>query len=78
MRSILVDHARSLAYAKRGGGARKIEIDEAMIVSQERAAEVIALDEALKELASFDPQQSRIVELRFFRWVDYRGRLLKL
>jgi RNA polymerase sigma factor (sigma-70 family) len=37
-----------------------------MIVSQERAAEVIALDEALKELASFDPQQSRIVELRFF------------
>jgi RNA polymerase sigma factor (TIGR02999 family) len=66
MRSILVDHARSHAYAKRGGGARKIEFDEAMIVSQERAAEVVALDDVLKQLADFDPQQSRIVELRFF------------
>jgi RNA polymerase sigma factor (TIGR02999 family) len=66
MRSILVDHARALAYAKRGGGATKLSLDEAMIVSQERAAEVVALDEVLKELASFDPQQSRIVELRFF------------
>src|SRR5712664_3022524 len=50
MRRILVDHARSLAYAKRGGGARKIEFDEAMIVSEGRAAEVVALDDALKEL----------------------------
>lgn len=66
MRCILVDHARSLAYAKRGGGARKIELDEALVVSQERAADVVALDEALKQLAGFDPQQSRIVELRFF------------
>ncbi len=66
MRSILVDHARSHAYAKRGGDARKITIDEAMIVSQERAAEVVALDDVLKQLANFDPQQSRIVELRFF------------
>ena len=66
MRNILVDHARGLAYAKRGGGAAKISLDEAMIVSQERAAEVVALDEVLKELANFDPQQSRIVELRFF------------
>jgi RNA polymerase sigma-70 factor (ECF subfamily) len=66
MRTILVDHARSHAYAKRGGGAQKIELDEAMIVSQERAAEVVALDDVLKQLADFDPQQSRIVELRFF------------
>jgi len=66
MRSLLVDHARSHAYAKRGGDARKITIDEAMIVSQERAAEVVALDDVLKQLANFDPQQSRIVELRFF------------
>jgi RNA polymerase sigma factor (TIGR02999 family) len=66
MRSILVDHARSHAYTKRGGGARKISLDETMIVSQQRAAEVVALDDVLKELASFDPQQSRIVELRFF------------
>jgi RNA polymerase sigma factor (TIGR02999 family) len=66
MRSILVDHARSHAYAKRGGGARKLELDEAMVVSDERAADVVALDDALKQLATFDPQQSRIVELRFF------------
>jgi RNA polymerase sigma factor (TIGR02999 family) len=66
MRCILVDHARGLAYAKRGGGARKIALDEAMTVSQERAAEVVAVDEALKGLAALDPQQSRIVELRFF------------
>jgi len=66
MRTILVDHARSHAYAKRGGGARKTELDEAMIVSQERAADVLALNDVLTELASFDPQQSRVVELRFF------------
>src|ERR671931_229246 len=62
MRSILVDHARSHAYAKRGGGARKIALEEAMVISQQRAAEVVALDEALKQLAEIDPQQSRIVE----------------
>src|SRR3989442_13206909 len=66
MRSILVDHARSHAYAKRGGGARKMALDEAMVISQQRAAEVVALDDALKQLAEIDPQQSRIVELRFF------------
>jgi RNA polymerase sigma factor (TIGR02999 family) len=66
MRSILVDHARGLAYAKRGGGATKIALDEAMIVSQERAAEVVALDETLSILTEIDPKQGRIVELRFF------------
>ena len=66
MRTILVDHARSHGYAKRGGGARKITLDELAIVSQERAAEVVALDDALKELAELDLQQSRIVELKFF------------
>ena len=66
LRTILVDHARSHAYQKRGGGAHKVTLDEALIVSQERAAEVVALDEALKELGEIDPQQSRIVELRFF------------
>jgi RNA polymerase sigma-70 factor (ECF subfamily) len=66
MRTILVDHARSHACAKRGGGAYKLELDDAMIVSQQKASEVIALDDALKELALLDPQQSRIVELRFF------------
>src|SRR5438128_8859616 len=66
MRSILVDHARSHAYAKRGGGAHKVVLDEALAVSPEVAAEVVALDDALKELAKLDPEQSRIVELRFF------------
>lgn len=66
MRNILVDHARSHAYAKRGGGAQKTELDEAMMVSQKRTEEVVALDDALTDLAVFDPQQSQIVELRFF------------
>ena len=66
MRTILVDHARSHACAKRGGGADKLELNEALVVSQNKASEVIALDEALKELEIIDPQQSRIVELRFF------------
>src|ERR1041384_4288545 len=66
MRTILVDHARSHACAKRGGAAGKLELDEALVVSQQKAAEVIALDDALQQLALLDPQQSRIVELRFF------------
>jgi RNA polymerase sigma factor (TIGR02999 family) len=66
MRTILVDHARSHACAKRGGGAGKLELDEALAMSQQKASEVIALDDALKTLALIDPQQSRIVELRFF------------
>jgi RNA polymerase sigma factor (TIGR02999 family) len=66
MRSILVDHARSHAYAKRGGGARKVPLDEAMVISQDRAAEVVALDDALEQLTRIDPRQSRIVEMRFF------------
>ena len=66
MRTILVDHARSHAYAKRGGGAHKIALDDAMVVSQKRAAEVVALDDALKRLNEIDPQQSKIVEMKFF------------
>jgi RNA polymerase sigma factor (TIGR02999 family) len=66
MRQILVDYARKRGYAKRGGGARRVLLDEAMIVTEERAAEVVALDDALKSLAEIDPRKSRIVELRFF------------
>ena len=66
MRTILVDHARSHSSAKRGGGARNLELDEALLVSQQRASEVVALDEALNQLALIDARQSRIVELRFF------------
>jgi len=66
MRQVLVDHARKRRYAKRGGDARRVPLDEAMIVSEERAADVVALDEALKSLAEIDPRKSQIVELRFF------------
>src|SRR5438309_3896012 len=66
MRRILVDYARSRRYQKRGGEAQQVELNEAMIVSRERAADVIALDDALKSLAEFDERKSQIVELRFF------------
>ena len=66
MRRILVEHARSRKFAKRGGGAQKVSLDEAAVVSAGRSAEVIAVDEALAELESWDPRKGRIVELRFF------------
>ena len=66
MRRILIDHARRRDQQKRGGDMRRIDLDEAMIVSDERATEVIALDDALNSLAEFDPRKSQIVELRFF------------
>ena len=66
MRRILLDHARSRARAKRGGGVLRVSFDEGAIVSGQRAAELIALDDALNALAAFDSRKSRIVELRFF------------
>ena len=66
MRQVLVDYARKRGYAKRGGDARRVSLDDAMIVTQERAAEVVALDDALRSLAKIDPRQSQVVELRFF------------
>ena len=66
MRRILIDHARKHQAAKRGSGGIKISLDEAIDLTDERATELIALDDALKALADFDPQKSRIVELRFF------------
>ena len=66
MRRILVDHARSHLYAKRGGGARKVALDEVAVLLPERGAELIALDDALERLSSFDSRKSRIVELRYF------------
>lgn len=66
MRQILVDYARRQRYAKRGGDARRLSLDEALIISKERAADVVALDDALKTLAEIDSRQSQIVELRFF------------
>lgn len=66
MRRILVDHARKRKYAKRGGGAWKVSLDDAMAVSAERGADLIAVDEALHRLAAIDPRKAKIVELRFF------------
>src|SRR5215471_962056 len=64
MRRILVDYARRRLYQKRGGGAQQVDLDEAMVVSPTRSADVVALDISLKELAQFDPRKSQIVELR--------------
>ncbi|MEO8433716.1 MAG: sigma-70 family RNA polymerase sigma factor [Pyrinomonadaceae bacterium] len=66
MRRILVDHARRRQYAKRGGGAHKVSLDDAMLVSPKRGGDLIALDEALDRLAAIDPRKGKIVELRFF------------
>src|SRR4051812_19211842 len=66
MRRILVDHARSHLYAKRGGGAHKVSLEGAAVVAQEQAADLIALDDALGSLAAIDERKSRVVELRFF------------
>jgi len=66
MRRILVDHARSRRYAKRGGGAPHVPLDEALVVSRGRAQEVIDVDDALTALAAVDQRKSQIVEMRFF------------
>jgi RNA polymerase sigma-70 factor (ECF subfamily) len=66
MRRVLVDYARSRGYQKRGGDAHRVDIEEAMLVSPQRAADVVALDDVLARLAEIDPRQSQLVELRFF------------
>jgi RNA polymerase sigma factor (TIGR02999 family) len=66
MRRILVDHARAHLREKRGGGTPTLVLNEAIDLPGERHFEVAALDDALDSLAKLDPQQSRIVELRFF------------
>ena len=66
MRQILVDHARKHTAAKRGGGEQPLSIEAAAIFSPQRAANLIALDDALQALAQFDPRKSRIIELRYF------------
>ena len=66
MRRVLVDHARSRGYVKRGGDLRRITLDEMPDVSDERGGQVLALDEALSGLAEVDGELARIVEMRFF------------
>jgi RNA polymerase sigma-70 factor (ECF subfamily) len=66
MRRIMVDHARERRSLKRGGGALKVTLDEAALVTETRSEELLALDEALERLAAQDPRKSQIVELRYF------------
>jgi RNA polymerase sigma factor (TIGR02999 family) len=66
MRRILVDHARRNSYAKRGGGAVTLLLDEAVVPAHDRELNLVALDDALSALAKLDERQSRMVELRFF------------
>ncbi len=66
MRHLLIDHARRRRAAKRGSDRRRLCIDEIAEPGRERSEYLIALDDALKELAAMDPQLGRLVELRFF------------
>jgi RNA polymerase sigma-70 factor (ECF subfamily) len=66
MRRILLDHARRRVAAKRGGAARRVNLDDAPELGSERAREVIALDDALTALAKIDARKARVIELRFF------------
>jgi RNA polymerase sigma-70 factor (ECF subfamily) len=66
IRRILVDHARRRGFAKRGGEALRVSIDDVQLVAEERGVELLALDRALDELARIDARKSRVVELRYF------------
>jgi RNA polymerase sigma-70 factor, ECF subfamily len=66
MRRILVDFARTQNYAKRGGEALRVSLSEAAAVPDERSTDLVALDEALAQLAVLDPRQSQVVEMKFF------------
>lgn len=66
MRRILIDHARRHAYAKRGGGAQQVTLDETATVFLDDLSELLRLDEALKSLAELDPRRCQVVELRYF------------
>jgi len=80
MRRVLVDHARAHNAAKRGSGGIKVTLEEGLVAAEQRDVNVIALDGALNKLAEIDPQQSRIVELRFFAGlsIEDTAELLKI
>ena len=71
MRRILVDHAKTNNRQKRGGGADRIPLDEAVIVGPEAPAGIVELDEALQRLAVHDERKSQVVELLFFGGLTY-------
>ena len=80
MRHILVDHARTRRYQKRGGDVSKVTFDEALVVTNEPTQDFVALDDALEALATFDERKSRVIELRFFGGltVDETASVLKV
>ena len=71
MRQILVSYARSNRAQKRGGGATRIELDEAAILSPEQSNEIVDVHEALKKLATLDERKAQVVELKFFGGLNY-------
>ncbi len=66
MRRVLVDHARTRGYRKRGGDLQRVSLDEAMLVSRDLDVNLLALDRALDRLAEADPRKVRVIEMRFF------------
>ena len=66
IRRILVDHARSRGYVKRGGNEVRVPLDDVLVEGRDRGVEVLALDEALESLSKIDARKSRVVELRYF------------
>lgn len=71
MRQILVNYAKSSRAQKRGGGALKIELDEAAIVSPEQSKEIVDLHEALERLVTLDSRKARVVELKYFGGLNH-------
>jgi RNA polymerase sigma factor (TIGR02999 family) len=71
MRRILVSYARSQRSQKRGGGALKIELDEAALVSPEESQEIVDLHEALERLSALDSRKAQVVELKYFGGLNY-------
>lgn len=71
MRQILVNYAKSSRAQKRGGGALKLELDEAALVSPEQSKEIVDLNEALEQLAALDSRKARVVELKYFAGLNH-------
>jgi RNA polymerase sigma factor (TIGR02999 family) len=72
MRRIMIDRARSKATTKRGGGLQRVDIEQASVADDGRAAELLALDDALTELELHDPQAARLVKLRYFAGLSHQ------
>jgi RNA polymerase sigma factor (TIGR02999 family) len=71
MRQILVSYARSQRARKRGGGALKVDLEEAALISAEESKEIVDLHEALEKLATLDSRKAQVVELKYFGGLNY-------